>query len=205
MPIANQSLADEKREMVRSRILRATLDGLSEVGADVRVEDIATIAGVGRRTIFRYFPSRDDLLIAALELAIHNYLDTIPSREGRTVAEWLPDVVAAAVRANATYGIGYWQLVLRTDLEGPFGEALSARRTARQTWSREIARDAWSGSGGTGEPPAWLVHAFGLHLGPFSTAGLKVDGGLGLDSVIETCTTVLQALLLHALDGLAIK
>lgn len=199
MTVENQSLADEKREMVRARILRATLDGLSEVGVDVRVEDIASIAGVGRRTIFRYFSTRDELLIAALELAIHHYLDAIPQRDGRPVERWLPEVVEAAARSNATYGIGYWQLVLVTDLEGPFGEALSTRRATRQKWSKEIAVEAWQGSGGKRNPPEWLIQAFALHLGPFSTAGLRIDSELALESVVAICTRILEALLRDAL------
>jgi AcrR family transcriptional regulator len=197
------SLEEERRELVRDRIVRAALTGLSDIGVDVRVEDIAEIAGVGRRTIFRYFPTRDDLLGEALESAIKKYLDHIPRRDGRDVWTWLPEVAAASTEVNATYGLGYWQLVLQTNVEGPFGEALAARRTRRQRWSREIALEAWQGAGGQGTPPQWMIDAFLLVLGPFTTAGLQIDGQLDLATTQDTAALLLRALLEKALSSQA--
>jgi len=50
-----------------SRVLETTLEVLGRVGyASLRVEDIATRAGVNKTTIYRRWPSRADLVVAAL-------------------------------------------------------------------------------------------------------------------------------------------
>lgn len=193
------SLEDERKELVRSRIVRAALTGLSDVGLDVRVEDIAELAGVGRRTIFRYFATREEMLIEALESAIRNYLDHIPARNEKPVGSWLDEVARAATEVNATYGLGYWQLVLKTDVDGPFGEALAARRERRQAWSREIADEAWTAAGGPGSPPAWLVSAFIVGLGPFTTAGFQIDAQVDVVEGARLAGLLLRSLLTTAL------
>lgn len=195
------TLEDERRLLVRTRIVRAALGALSDVGVDATVEDIAAQAGVGRRTIFRYFPTREQLLIEALESAIRNYLDHIPSRNGADVWEWLEAVARAATELNASYGIGYWQLVLQTGTDGPFDEALANRRARRQRWSREVAREAWTGAGGKGEPPDLLVHKFTLGLGPFTTAGLQIDSQLSVEGAAEVSTQILKCALQAALEA----
>ena len=40
---------------------------LAEVGVTATMDEIAEAAGIGRRTLFRYFPSREDLIAAAIE------------------------------------------------------------------------------------------------------------------------------------------
>jgi AcrR family transcriptional regulator len=194
------TLEDERRLLVRTRIVRAALGVLSDVGVDATVEDIAARAGVGRRTIFRYFPTREQLLTEALESAIQKYLDHIPSRHGTDVWQWLEAVARAATEQNASYGIGYWQLVLQTDTDGPFGDALANRRIRRQRWSREVAREAWAGAGGRGEPPDLLVQEFTLGLGPFTTAGLQVDAQLSVEDAAVVAARLLTCALQAALE-----
>ncbi|HEX4245606.1 MAG TPA: TetR family transcriptional regulator, partial [Acidimicrobiales bacterium] len=62
------------RSALRDHISTAILDAaalvLSDKGDTASMEDVAAAAGVGRATIYRYFPSRDDLLSALTELAI---------------------------------------------------------------------------------------------------------------------------------------
>lgn len=199
------TLEDERRRLVRTRIVRAALGVLSDVGLDATVEDIAARAGVGRRTIFRYFPTREQLLIEALENAIRNYLEHIPSRNGADVWEWLDAVARAATELNASYGIGYWQLVLQTDSDGPFVDALANRRVRRQRWSREVAREAWLGAGGKGEPPDPLVQEFTLGLGPFTTAGLQIDAQLSVEGAADVAARLLRSALQAALDEFPAK
>lgn len=52
------------------RILRAARDVFAESGPDVSVEVIARRAGVGERTLYRRFPTKADLVRAALEHSI---------------------------------------------------------------------------------------------------------------------------------------
>jgi len=63
-----QSLRSRQAELARTAILQALLSHLEAGDADqVSMDDLARQAGVSRRTLYRYFPTRDDLLAAAAE------------------------------------------------------------------------------------------------------------------------------------------
>jgi AcrR family transcriptional regulator len=57
--------ADAERN--RRRILDAAAEAFSESGLDVGVAEIARRAGVGAGTLFRRFPTKEDLIFAILE------------------------------------------------------------------------------------------------------------------------------------------
>src|SRR5258708_12199181 len=52
------------------RILRAARDVYGELGPDAPVEAVARRAGVGERTLYRRFPTKADLVRAALDQSI---------------------------------------------------------------------------------------------------------------------------------------
>jgi AcrR family transcriptional regulator len=52
------------------RILRAARDVYGELGPDAPIEAIARRAGVGERTLYRRFPTKGDLIKAALDQSI---------------------------------------------------------------------------------------------------------------------------------------
>jgi len=52
------------------RILRAAREIYGELGPDAQVEAIARHAGVGERTLYRRFPTKGDLIRAALDQSI---------------------------------------------------------------------------------------------------------------------------------------
>jgi AcrR family transcriptional regulator len=60
--------ADAARNV--ERILRAARDVYGELGADAPVEAVARRAGVGERTLYRRFPTKADLVRAALDQSI---------------------------------------------------------------------------------------------------------------------------------------
>jgi AcrR family transcriptional regulator len=65
-----------REESKRDSILRAVTDILESEGYDaVQLRVVAERAGASLRTIYRYFPTRDDLILAALEqwMAAHAY------------------------------------------------------------------------------------------------------------------------------------
>ncbi|MFF9778565.1 TetR/AcrR family transcriptional regulator [Streptomyces sp. NPDC013978] len=49
------------------RILRTAVEHFAAYGVDTSLEDIARGAGVGPGTLYRHFPTREDLLAAALQ------------------------------------------------------------------------------------------------------------------------------------------
>ena len=50
----------------RQRVLDDVQPLLAREGVDVTMEDLADAAGIGRRTLFRYFDSRGNLVAAAV-------------------------------------------------------------------------------------------------------------------------------------------
>ena len=57
--------ATDTRSTTRGRILDATFDAVSDFGVSrTTVEDVAQRAGLSRQTVYRYFPSKDHLVLA---------------------------------------------------------------------------------------------------------------------------------------------
>ena len=65
--------ADAQRNLVR--VLDAAREVFAEQGVDAPVTDIAERAGVGVATIFRRFPTKDDLLVAVVEQRTEQLID----------------------------------------------------------------------------------------------------------------------------------
>ena len=57
--------ADARRNL--DRILEAASQAFAELGPDVTIDEIARRAGVGHGTVFRRFPTKDDLMFAVIE------------------------------------------------------------------------------------------------------------------------------------------
>src|SRR5580698_2577730 len=78
--------ADGQRN--RERVLEAAKEAFTRLGADASLDDIAKQAGVGAGTLYRHFPSRDELLKAVyrsevekLALAAQKFGETMPPME----------------------------------------------------------------------------------------------------------------------------
>jgi AcrR family transcriptional regulator len=57
--------ADARRNL--ERVLDAATDAFAASGPDVSIDEIAHAAGVGHGTVFRRFPTKDDLIYAVIE------------------------------------------------------------------------------------------------------------------------------------------
>src|SRR3954452_12585626 len=87
---------DNPKAVVRLRVLRSTRPLLAERGLSVSMDEIAAAAGVSRRSLFRHFDSRDELVAAALDSVIDVYehgLGDALSGE-RPLDDWLTDMVS---------------------------------------------------------------------------------------------------------------
>ena len=101
-------------------IVQAALDVFAEQGTQGSLDDIATRAGVGNATLYRRFPTREDLLVAALRHRMAE-LDQIAGRlsasdnPAAALEEWffhvathlrtwrgLPDSIARALNDNGS-------------------------------------------------------------------------------------------------------
>jgi len=57
--------ADARRNL--ERVLDAAASVFAELGPDASIDDVARAAGVGHGTVFRRFPTKDDLIYAVVE------------------------------------------------------------------------------------------------------------------------------------------
>jgi AcrR family transcriptional regulator len=83
---ARKPRADAQRN--RDRVLEAAKEAFTRSGADASLDDIAKQAGVGAGTLYRHFPSRDELLEAVyrtevekLAAAEQKFAETMPPIE----------------------------------------------------------------------------------------------------------------------------
>jgi len=71
MPSARRGRSSEGRAEVRRDLVAAAVHLFTERGYDeTTIDDIAVAAGVGRRTFFRYFPSKEDAISPDHETAL---------------------------------------------------------------------------------------------------------------------------------------
>ncbi|MEV0257482.1 TetR family transcriptional regulator [Streptomyces sp. NPDC050732] len=133
------SLAQRKRQLVSDELTSAALRLLARRGFDaVTADEIAAVAGVSKRTFFRYFASKEDVvihLLADVGTDMRAELASRPADEPPSVA--LRHTVWVSV--NACAGPGQALRVTQLILESP---ALHARFLARQAqWGDELAEE----------------------------------------------------------------
>jgi AcrR family transcriptional regulator len=99
--LAEAALTDDQRDR-RQRVIDAAFDLGAERGYDaVQMRDVAATANVALATIYRYFPSKDALLIAAMAewtARLQERVAQSPPR-GTTPADQLTDVLHRACHA----------------------------------------------------------------------------------------------------------
>jgi AcrR family transcriptional regulator len=85
------------------RILRATRDVYDELGPEAPIEAIARRAGVGERTLYRRFPTKAELVRAALDRCIANDLTPAikAARDASDPLEGLTQLLDAAISLGA--------------------------------------------------------------------------------------------------------
>ncbi len=93
--------ADAARNV--ERILRAARDVYGELGPDAPVEAVARRAGVGERTLYRRFPTKADLVRAALDQSIAEDLTPVIDNARRTddPLRGLTQLIEAAISLGA--------------------------------------------------------------------------------------------------------
>ncbi|OBE97081.1 TetR/AcrR family transcriptional regulator [Mycobacterium sp. 852002-10029_SCH5224772] len=93
--------ADAARNV--ERILRAAREVYGELGPDAPLEAIARRAGVGERTLYRRFPTKADLVLAALEQSIAEDLTPVidSARRAKDPLRGLTQLIEAAISLGA--------------------------------------------------------------------------------------------------------
>ena len=182
---------DHKRERI--------LDAATAVFADrdfhrVLVSEVATRAGVGKGTVYLYFPTKDDLHRAALEGSLERLAVQIEEAAASTapVEEALGDIVAAILRF-------FWRrphlltLVQRYEQRKGGRRVVERRNRGRRAITELLARHRLGGNG------AGREQAVGFLLGMARAAILEHPA----DVRPETLAGRVVQLFLHGVGGRA--
>jgi AcrR family transcriptional regulator len=91
-----------RKQATRRRLEETSLRLFAEQGFDrTTMDDLAAAARVGRRTIFRYFPSKNDIVFGALDERLRVLAAELDS--GRADGLPLPDMVRRAFHVTSSY------------------------------------------------------------------------------------------------------
>ncbi|MBS2551716.1 TetR family transcriptional regulator [Catenulispora sp. NL8] len=75
------TLAERKRQLVRDELADAALRLLAKQGFEATtVDELAAAAGVSRRTFFRYFASKEDVVISSVVVVSEGILSEVEAR-----------------------------------------------------------------------------------------------------------------------------
>ena len=110
--VIDRSLDDAKRRSIDrgSRLIRAAAKVLDRSnGESLTVQEVADEAGQSLRTLYQYFASKDDLLLAVYEEAMRTYATAADRRSGRASRirlERLAAAIIASGRLTSLHGLG---------------------------------------------------------------------------------------------------
>ena len=121
--------ADAARNV--ERILRAARDVYAELGPDAPVEAVARHAGVGERTLYRRFPTKADLVRAALDQSIAEDLTPAIDKARRAsdplrgIAQLIEAAISLGAREHHLLNAAHRAGSLTPDISNSLDEALN--------------------------------------------------------------------------------
>jgi AcrR family transcriptional regulator len=197
------TLADEARSRARARIVQAAMSELAARGVDVTVDEIATSAGVSRRTVFRHFATHGQLLATASAEIWRSFEGKLPEppNPGEDLDAWLTKAAVSIHELNTKIlGQAFWGLnAPESNEHAELSEWRTELMSRRVRTINQFTAVAWVSAGGKGEPPAWVVDAFALLLSSFASNGLSVGGVRPPEDTGRVCARILLAVLAAAL------
>jgi AcrR family transcriptional regulator len=151
----DSSLRLKKQQFVRSEIWNTAVDLFAQHGYDrTTIDDIATAAGVSRRTFFRYFASKDDVMVQATDTYGDLLVDAVKESAGAAPLQ----IVEGAVRRLAAFVVlqPRARLAMQIVLENP--SARGAQLSEYSVITERVAEAfAAAGAGGGGHAPTLLA------------------------------------------------
>lgn len=194
-----ERLLKDPKAAFEFRILRATRRLLARKGLSISVDEIAEEAEVGRRTVFRYFESRDELVARALDESLDRFYTSVTetSAVDMPLADWLANIVGALHSQQLAAGAGLWQLAATQDedLPAPIAKINRKRRASRKKSTGQISDAAWARAGGTGGAPHDVEIAFANAISAFTVQSMHRDYGATFDEATRVVADTLHAYL----------
>jgi AcrR family transcriptional regulator len=170
----------------RQSILEAVVRLIDEEGAAaVTHQRVASVAGVGRATVYRHWPEPVDLLLAALEQTELRFMEPAP---GTLVERLETGLRRAADQLNAPGLIGSAATILERAQWDPRARALRDRLVATMQHNLRVAIDDAVAAGElVAAPPAdvWFDQLLGPLWGRQLLRGAPITGDL-IDGVLES-------------------
>ncbi|MGW1198444.1 acyl-CoA-like ligand-binding transcription factor [Streptomyces sp. NPDC002536] len=177
-------MAQRKRQLVSDELTEAALQLLALNGFDaVTIDEIAAAAGVSKRTFFRYFASKEDVVVqflADMGTGMHEQLAARPTDERPSAAlrhaVW---VAMASCADHSDRALRVVQLILRTP-------ALHARFLERQAqWRDDLAAELAHRHGLDPETDLYPRLAAGMALTAFDAVLHRWSGSDGSEDPAE--------------------
>lgn len=162
------SMAERKRRLVSDELTECALQLLALKGYDaVTIDEIVAAAGVSRRTFFRYFASKEDVVVQFLaDMGTDMRAELADRPVGERPSEALLHAVGVPLvtcAAHSDRALGVVQLILRTP-------ALLARFLERQArWRGDLTEELARRTGLDAETDLYPRLAAGMALTAFDT------------------------------------
>ena len=171
---------------VRDTILAAAAELLCARRAVPTMADVAEAAGVGRATVYRYFPSREQLLQGLLTAAEEDAVRRLRDAHLNSVS--FPEALARATRALVA--VGSRILVVMRESGLPYQAGKPEKDELKAMTRRLLARGRREGYLRADVPPRWTETMYGRTL----LAGLEYvhDTGAGVE---DTSALIVQQFL----------
>ena len=199
--MSTTEVSASRTDLIRTQAVEVTRSLLAAHGLSLTMDQIADGSGISRRSLFRYFASRDALVQAAIESALVEYeaqLASVAAVDGQ-LEDWLTRIIEHTHRSHLAAGRAIWQLTSSSvDQLAPELRAVNEhRRTMRRRATRQLTDQAWSAAGGTGNAPDVVAEALALAMSSYTTQSLIVDLGQSIEDVArlsaEVILTVIDA------------
>ncbi|WP_051161794.1 TetR/AcrR family transcriptional regulator [Nocardia brevicatena] len=197
---AHHSVGQRKKVQVTTdAIVNAAQRAMDEHGLDVTVDEIAALAGVGRRTVFRHFATREDLIQAAVTADFADFFGSLPPYDGIDWKVWLADLARRVHQRTAEAGRVISHLRTRR-LSPRLAEAYGEHLQALQRMFATITTTLWEAAGGEDPPPDRLRRTVAAHLSPLFTQAVLLDAEGAPEFAADIATTAIIATV-HELLG----
>jgi AcrR family transcriptional regulator len=176
---------------------------MAQRGFSATVEEIAAVAGVSPRTVYRYFDTHDQLIAEGYReilKAVGSIIPDLPSIND-DLDGWIDRIAFVSHTRNyMIIGAAFWD-VFKPGASGSkeIEEIRAARRPMRMQWMTGIAVVAWMAAGGKGQPPSSLVETIALALSSFTTQGLAADFDYGPEQTAQFAAGMIKDHLAAAL------